>query len=256
MLDLPFAASLPRMDTLWALCRRDLIFLFTTPLAWLVLAAWTAVTGLAFYFGGLEVGFGNTGSPEPLYVVSLSWGATLLTLLAPAITMNSFAAEHTQHTMQLLLTVPIKEWSLVGGKFLAAFLMLLTLLASTLVQPLILTFVSDPGGWQLFSGYLGMTLLCAFFAALGIWISLLVDHPIATYVLTFGLIAVLQILGFIGSMDQGIAAAIGRHIGLSQHIQGLLRGDLRLEHICYFVAGTATFLTLAHGALMARRIHG
>jgi len=44
------------------------------------------------------------------------------------------------------MTAPVKDWELVVGKWLGAFLMLLTIIAVTLIYPLIL----DPVG---FTGY-------------------------------------------------------------------------------------------------------
>jgi len=251
------------MAATWAICRRDLLFLFSTPLAWLVLACWALLTNGIFHFGGLDRYWNDPdtsaaalASGEPLYRFGLITGAYLLTLLAPAITMNSFAHERVHGTLQLLLTVPIKEHQLVLGKFLAVFLMLLAMVASTLVQPLVLYFVSDTGGVQTVSAYFGMVLLCALLAGIGVWISLLVDHPIAAYVITFGVIAVLQLVGLIGVLGTGVLAAIADRIGLGPRFLALFEGDARLDHVVYFVAGTAIFLTLAHGALAARRVHG
>src|SRR4051812_47389373 len=115
--------------------------------------------------------------------------------------MNSFALERAQGTMQLLLTVPIRERHLVAGKFLAAFLCLAALAVASLAQPIVLAFVSEVPGPQLAAGYLGLLLVAALLAALGVWVSLLVDSPVSAYVITFGAVAVLLIMGWIG--DEG-----------------------------------------------------
>jgi ABC-2 type transport system permease protein len=175
----------------------------------------------------------------------------MLSLLAPAITMTSFAQERIQGTMQLLLTVPVREHHLVLGKFLAAFLVLASLVAATLVQPAILLMVSTVHGPHLAAGYLGLLLVCALFAALGVWISLLVDSPIAAYVLTFGAIAVLILIGI--SLHGG---PLGEALGLNERIAHFIRGEVRLGGVAYFAASTAACLLMAHGALLARRIHG
>ena len=177
-----------------------------------------------------------------------------LSLLAPAVTMTSFAAERVQGTMQLLLTAPIREHQLVLGKFLASFLVLAALVASTLVQPLILLFISEVHPAQLCAGYLGLLLECAFFAALGCWISLLVDSPVAAYVLSFGAICVLMLIGLVG--QDGALRPLAEALGLGNRVGPFFHGDVRLGNIVYFLGGTAGCLVLAHGALCARRIHG
>jgi ABC-2 type transport system permease protein len=237
----------------WSIARRDVIAAFTTPLAWLVLACWTFITNvrLALTLGEVH---GTTGSDLPLFVGSLHWGLLSLTLLAPAITMTSFAQERTQGTMQLLLTVPIREHHLVLGKFLAAFIVLGALLAATLVQPLILLFVSAVEWPHLVAGYAGLVLVCALFAALGVWISLLVDSPIAAYVLTFGAIAVLVLVG-LPERDSWLHP-LGQAIGLGPRLDPFLAGEVRLGNTAYLLAVTGGLLVMAHSAILAKRIHG
>jgi ABC-2 type transport system permease protein len=241
------------LSALWAICRRDVVAAFSTPLAWLVLACWTFLVNAIFVYT-LHVVYQEGSSGQPLFVNSLSLGIFFLTLLAPAITMNSFASERVQGTMQLLLTVPIREHQMLLGKFAAAFLILLSLVAAMLVQPLLLLFISEIHVAHVAAGYLGMVLSCAFFAALGVWISLLVDSPVAAYVLTFGAIMILQLVGIGG--DDGPLGPIGRAIGLHQRSSGFFTGQVRLGDALYFICGTSVFLVLAHASLTARRVHG
>lgn len=244
------------MQATWAICRRDLVHHFTTPLAWLVLAVWTFVTnGMFCYvlFQAHEQGWWGT----PIYLQAMALGGGLLILLAPALTMNAFSSERVQGTMQLLLTVPITDLQMLLGKFLAAAVMLLTLLAATLIQPIVLFFVSELGGLQVLSGYLGLALCCLMFAALGTWISLLVDSPVAAYVLTMGAIGVLFLVGLLDDpLHPPAVAAIGRALGLDPHLAHFRAGDLRLADIGWFLGLTVAWLTLGHSALAARRIHG
>ncbi|NRA40267.1 MAG: ABC transporter permease [Planctomycetes bacterium] len=193
---------------------------------------------------------------SPLFLNSMYTGYMFLTLIAPAITMNSFALERSQGTMQLLQTVPIKEWQLVGGKFLASWIMLSSLVLATLVQPICLYFISEVHVYPLMAGYLGYIGLCLLFSSIGIWISLLVDSPIAAYVLTFGCIMLLHLFGLYSNGEEGILNSIGSFIGLGPRMNTFLSGDLQLGGILYFVGLSLVLLTLCHGALRARRIHG
>ncbi len=236
-----------------AIARRDLLASFTAPAAWLVLAGWTLVLNLIFAISLYQYA-GTAGSDVPLYVTALRFGAFLLVLLAPAVTMGSFASERAQGTMQLLLTVPVRELDLVVGKFLASWLTLVAMVASTLPQPIILAFISDLGRTQLAAGYLGLVLAAAACAGLGVWISLLVDTPIAAYVLTFGLLAVLTLVG-LGEGDQ-LLGPIARAIGWTPRLTPFLRGIVDAGNCCYFLGLAVTGCALAHGVLRAKRIHG
>lgn len=241
------------MDIIWAICRRDTVAAFTTPLAWLVLACWTALIDGMFVLV-LHDTHGTAGAPAPLFVDSLHLGAWLLVLLAPAITMTSFASERAQGTLQLLLTVPVREHQIVIGKFLAALAVIAALILATVVLPLTLAVVSAVHGPQLAAGYLGLVLTGAFYAALGVWISLLVDSPVAAYVLTFGAIAVLHLVGWVGEGPwlHGAAASLG----LGPRITPFFNGEVRLGGVAYLLCATTATLLASVQALRAKRWGG
>ena len=241
------------MPVIWAICRRDVLAAFTTPLAWLVLACWCLLTNGMFVWGLYQV-HGTPGSGTPLFVNALYSGVFFLTLLAPALSMTSFSGERIQGTMQLLLTVPIREWQLVLGKFLGVFGVLVALVAATVLHPLVLAFISSVHVPHLIAGYVGLLLTCAFFSALGIWISLLVDTPIAAYVITFAVIGVLILLGLLE--QAAVFGPIGQAIGLTPRVGPFFRGEVRLGNVLFLVSATSACLAMAHASLCARRIHG
>jgi ABC-2 type transport system permease protein len=241
------------LNIVWSICRRDLLQAFTTPLAWLVLACWCLLTNGVFVLRLYQV-HGTPGSESPLFVNALSAGVFFLTLLAPALSMTSFSGERVQGTMQLLLTVPIREWQLVLGKFLGVFGVLAALVAATALHPLVLAFISEVHLPHLLAGYLGLLLTCAFFAGVGVWISLLVDTPMAAYVITFAVLAVLILLGFLE--QNPVFGPLGQAIGLTPRVSPFFSGEIRLGNVLYLGAMTSACLVLAHASLCARRIHG
>ncbi len=241
------------MRVAWAICRRDLIAAFTTPLMWLVLAAWLFLIDAVFMYD-LYVVRDEGASFQPLFVSSLIASVWFLMPLAPAITMNAFAAERAQGTLQLLLTAPVREIDLVIGKFLALFTCLAALIAAILPQPMVLALVSAVDLPQLAVGLVGLTLCCTLFAALGLWISLLVDSPVAAYVLTFAAIMALILVGMGG--NDGALGALSAAIGITERTRAAFAGELRLGDVAYFLAASAGLLVLAHAALCARRLHG
>ena len=57
----------------------------------------------------------------------------LFMFLMPAITMRLLADEKASGTLELLITMPVRDWEVVVGKFLAAMALLCTALGLTLV---------------------------------------------------------------------------------------------------------------------------
>lgn len=237
----------------WAclhIARRDLRAAITAPLLWLVLAAWLAVIHIAFVWTLLRV-HGTQGSIVPLYVFALWCGALVLTLFAPAITMNAWASERSQGTWQLLLTAPVRSADLVLGKFLAAWGLLLVLVGATVALPATLAVISAVAPAHLAACYLGLILLAAFLAALGVWIGQLVEGPVAAYVLTFGAVAVLWLISAGGT--DGPFGQLAAAIGLGERLHGFLAGRITLADGLWFTTLAGVALMLAIGAIEVRR---
>ncbi|MBN8525274.1 MAG: ABC transporter permease, partial [Planctomycetes bacterium] len=236
------------------IARRDIRAAASAPLLWLILAAWLGVVHGAFALTLLEVHGRSGAAATPLYVDALWWGGLVLALFAPALTMNAWAAERSQGSWQLLMTVPQRELDLVLGKFLAAFGLMLVLIAATLGMPAVLAVVSDVSPPHALACYAGLVLLAAFLAALGTWIGLMVEGPVAAYILTFGVIAVLWLAGVGG--DGGPLGPVAAAIGLGGRISSFLAGRIALADAAWLLAGAGLFILLAQGAIVALRQSG
>ena len=69
-------------------------------------------------------------------------------------------------TLELLLTAPLQDWELIVGKWLGGLLFLLTVLAVTLIYPIILNIYETPGTnlqWQVLSLFILIIALVAMF---------------------------------------------------------------------------------------------
>lgn len=236
------------------IARRDIRAAASAPLLWLILAAWLGVVHGAFVLTLLDVHGRSGAAATPLYVDALWWGGLVLALFAPALTMNAWAAERAQGSWQLLMTLPLRERDLVLGKFLAAGGLMLVLLAATLGMPATLAVVSEVSPPHALACYAGLVLLAAFLAALGTWIGLMVEGPVAAYILTFGVVAVLWLAGVGG--DGGPLGPVAAAVGLGGRIGSFLSGGIALADVAWFAAGTGIFLLLAHGAIAAMRQSG
>ena len=234
------------------IARRDIRSAASAPLLWLILAAWLGVVHGTFALTLLEVH--GRSAATPLYVNALWWGGLVLALFAPALTMNAWAAERAQGTWQLLMTVPLRERDLILGKFLAAFGLMLMLLTATLGLPATLAVVSEVSAPHALACYVGLVLLAAFLAALGTWIGLMVEGPVAAYVVTFGVIAVLWLAG-VGGAD-GPLGAVTSAVGLGNRIGPFMSGRIALADVAWFLAACGIFLLLAHGVIVSQRQSG
>lgn len=180
----------------------------------------------------------------------------LLVFSVPALTMRLISDENRMGTMELLLTAPVRDWELIVGKWLGAFLFLLTLIAITLIYPIILNSLITNGldQRQLISSYLGVILVTAAFLGLGVGISSLFTNQIAAFFLTMGTFIFLWwLIGFPADL-LGQSGSIFRYLDMKSHFYDSLNlGVINLSDIVYYVSLTVLGLFIGTSAVEMRR---
>jgi len=198
-----------------------------------------------------------SGAPPP-DISPITWlFCFLLVYTTPVLTMRLISDEARMGTLELLLTAPIRDFELVVGKWLSAFLFILTILAITLVFPLILHFrlVSPGVDQKLFlSAYLGVILVAGAFLALGVGISAIFTNQFAAFFVTFGLFF---FLWFLVSLPASLLPTGGdalNYLNMSSHFNdGFNAGNVKLSDIVYYISLIALGLFMGTTAIEVRR---
>jgi ABC-2 type transport system permease protein len=134
------------MRNVWIIARREYKLFFISPTAYVVAFFFMILLGWFFYSALRDAIIQAAYQPyAPGVQIIISPLVTLLLFVMPAITMKSIAEEMRMGTMELLLTAPVKDWELVVGKWLGAFLFMLSLLVVTWIFPIVLNFLVKPG---------------------------------------------------------------------------------------------------------------
>jgi ABC-2 type transport system permease protein len=248
------------MRNIWTIASREYRLYFASPAAYLIMFMILLVLGIIFFINlSYVVQTGGSGGFVPDVRTTLVPMATLLMLATPAVTTRLLAEEQRMGTIELLLTAPVRDAELVVGKWLGAFLFMLTIVAVSLVYPILLNTMVDPGIDQglLISGYLGILLLCAALAAVGVWISSLFSNQIAAFATTLGVLILLWwIISPIGQvMGPGsIGATIVGYLDMAGHFfTNLSEGIVDLRDVTYFLSLTALGLFLGTMTVETRR---
>ena len=219
------------------LTRRELSAYFYSPIAYIVLwgMAFVAALGYVVFIG--SVLRGGDVIPEPIvgsYPPAGYFGAFSALFLVPALTMRLFSEERRLGTLEVLLTAPVNELTVVMSKFLAswAFFMLCWVPAG-----LYLVALRSAGGMAfdyrpLLSYYLALAASGAAFVAMGLFFSALTRDQIIAAVLTFaGMMA--QLLSDLASnlpLSEGVRTALGKFSYL-QLWNEALNGQLPLQGV-------------------------
>jgi ABC-2 type transport system permease protein len=181
----------------------------------------------------------------------------VLVFASPALTMRLLSEEQRLGTMELLLTAPVRDWELVVGKWLGAFLFVLTVIALTIFYPLVLNALVDPGIDQgiLISGYLGVILVAGAFLAIGVAISSLFTNQVASFLATFGvLIFFWWIFAILAQVSGTGTGEVMRYLDISaKFYDNLIQGLVELGDLVYLLSVTALALFLGSVSVEMRR---
>ncbi|MEJ2353027.1 MAG: ABC transporter permease subunit [Anaerolineales bacterium] len=241
------------MRNIWTIARREYKLYFSTPAAYMVAFMILLVLGVIFY-ANLTAAALQQSAPTVETIIGPF--ITLLLFGTPAITMRLIAEEQRMGTIELLLTAPVRDYEMVLGKWLGGFLFMLTLIAVTLVFPLILNAMVDPGIDQgpLLSGYLGLVLISASLVAVGVAVSSLFSNQIAAFFATIGVYLVLWLVSLPSQSMGAFGSDFLRYLDFSEHFYNtLFRGIIDLRDITYYVSLTALSLFLGSVAVETRR---
>lgn len=164
-------------------------------------------------------------------------------MVMPAVTMRLFAEEIRGRTLELLLTSPVSTLEIVLGKFLGAVLFVAVMLAATTWAPLSLLVWTDSLDWGVIGGgYLALFLVSAALLSLGLFTSAITSSQMAALILAFSGSLALYVLSWLGDGPD----AWQTQLSIGAHVEDLLRGAVRLSDLSYFGAFIAFFLFATH----------
>ena len=239
------------MRATWIIFRREVAAYFTSPLAYLIAFAFLLMTGIIF----------NNDLTRSVTVKSVdpalipSFLSLLLVLFAPLFTMRLLSEESREGTLELLLTAPIPDFSIVFGKFLSAWFYFSFLLGLTLIYQIILDQISYPDYVHTTAAYLGIWLYGGATLAVGLMFSALTENQIVAAFLSTITLFILWIGDLAGDIVANIdLARVIRNLTLQGHFStSFAVGIIRVEDIIYFGGMMLIMLFLTVQFVEARR---
>ena len=257
-----------------AIAGRELGSLFVSPVAYAVLTLFAVLAGFFFLSGVLQFqeyvvrlqAFQAMEQLEQLnlndHVIApfLHVMSVVLLFLIPGITMGLVAAEKANGTQELLLTSPITIWELVLGKFLAAAAFIAILVAMLAIFPAILFTYGDPEIGKTAAGLLGLLLVGLVYVAIGAFASSMTQNQLIAFALSFVLLLVLWMIGFLadlgaagGAVTNDAFGNVLRWLSTAEHFEGMVMGLVDTKDLAYFAVMTIAFLVLAKTAIESVR---
>src|SRR5689334_1328349 len=167
------------MSNALTIARKEFAGYFNSPIAYIVIILYLVVTSVFFFY--LQ-GFFEQGQAwlRPFFGL-LPW---TLVFFIPPITMRLFAEEKKLGTIEVLMTLPVRDHEAVLGKFLGSFGFVAVMLGLTLSLPLTLAWLGRPDWGPVAGGYVGAFLLAAAYVAVGLFVSSCTENQIVAFIVS------------------------------------------------------------------------
>jgi len=230
-----------------AVYKRELRAYFTSPLGYVFCGAFLLVVNLVFSIANLMAARSDL-------VDVFGWMLVVLTFTTFILTMRLFSEELKQKTDQLLLTAPIKLFSLVMGKFFSALTVFLLALLCTLVWPLIISIYGAPNSPAIAGNYIAIVAIAAVYISIGMFISSLTENQFVAAVGALGVSLLFMVIDQVATaVTSGWLASVLQWISLFGRYDNFTRGIFIFTDIVFYLSLCAIFLFLTVRVLEKKR---
>ncbi len=232
---------------------RELRSLFLSPLAWSILAVVQFLLAYIFlsqveYFQRLQphiAALESSPGVTDLIVAPLFGNAgVILLLVTPMLTMRLISEERRNRTLSLLFSAPVSITEIVLGKYLGILAFLAIMITMIVLMPLSLTLGTDLDWGKFAACVVGLGLLLAAFAAIGLYLSSLATQPVVAAVGSFGMLLLLWIIDWNATVGTAKGELLG-YLSMLRHYQNLLKGMVNTTDLVYFLLLIVTFVGLS-----------
>ena len=235
------------MRNIVVICKKELRSYFVSPIAYLLLTKFTLIFGFFFwnsvgYFNmmGLESQMRGQSFPMSVneYVIRplLSNVSVIGLFFIPMITMRLFAEEKRTGTIELLATSPIRDIEVILGKWLAAVMLYVVMLAFSAINFAFLFKYGNPDWRPLAIGYLGLLLQAGGLLAVGTFISTLTKNQIIAGAATFGVCLMLWVMEWVAGYETAAWAKVLAYLSVITHFESFGKGVLDTKDALYYVS--------------------
>ena len=178
--------------------------------------------------------------------------ALIMMMLVPIFTMRMLAEERRNQTLTLLMTAPVSSAHIVLGKFFGLMLFLLLIIAAATLMVLTLAAGTQLDTGLLLTNALGLLLLTACYAALGLYISSLTAQPVVAAIAALATLFGLWLVD-VSAVDSDNS---WHAIAPTSHFLSFNVGLINSGDVIFFLLFCAAFLLLASRRLHNNRIYG
>ena len=237
---------------IWTIFKREVSATFNSPVAYVVVILFLVITGALFwlpYFQEINIlSLRNFFAQAPMF----------LAFFAPAITMGLLASEKRSGTLELMMTMPVKDAHIVIGKFLSSVFLLAVVFATTFpyawtLDMLARGFETELDWGATLAGYIGLLLLGSTYAAIGLMASSFTKDQVVAILSGFSICFGLYLIDKLVGTPTGGMATLLEYLSTSYHFNNIARGVITFSDVVYYLSLIGVSLVIATSSIASRR---
>ncbi len=235
------------MKEIRVIFRREFAAYFSTPLAYVFIVIFLALSGaFTFYLGAF---FERGQADLKAFFNFIPW---LYLFLIPAVSMRLWAEERKTGTIELVMTLPLSTTQVVVGKVLAAWAFVCVAVALTFPIWLTVNYLGDPDNGIIVASYLGSFILAGAYLCVGSCMSALTRNQVIAFIVTavtcflFLSSGLEMVLAFFGGWAPDLVVDAIAGMSFLTHFQAILGGVIDIRDVIFFgsLIGLALFVNV------------
>lgn len=241
---------------MWTIFKKELNSFLTSLIGYITIFVFLIINGLLLWIikFGVNVFDSAMATLDGLFFIS-PW---VFLFLISAITMKMFADERKNGTIEILLTKPVRDISIILGKFFASVSIVLLSVLPTFLYMICVYQLGSPIGnldiGGILGSYIGLVFLGATFCSIGIFSSSLTNNQIVAFIVS----AILCLLVYTGFDFIAQIPALSKYdltiknFGIAYHYNSISRGVVDSRDVVYFLSIMVLFILLTKISLESR----
>ena len=225
-----------QMRNIWTLYKREFYGYFQTPIAYVFLAAFLFLSGIAtFYLGN----FFSRGQAD--LIPFFNFHPWLYMVFIPVVSMRLWSEEFKVGTVELLFTLPITIFEAVISKILAAWSFIVLALVLTGSLWIFVNYLGKPDNGVIFASYLGSILMAGAFLVVGSCVSAITKNQVIAFVVSLVVCLSINLCGFpvvLDNLPQWLPDEIVNTISMLSFLtnfEAITKGLIEIKAIFYFL---------------------
>jgi ABC-2 type transport system permease protein len=234
------------MNAALTIAKREIRTYFNSPIAYIVVTVFMLLAGYLF-FGSLFI------ERQAELRAYFNLMPLLLSFIVPAMAMRLVAEEKGSGSLEMLITMPVRDWQVIVGKFLGGMTLLATLVGLTLCYAVTVMLVGPLDKGPAIGGYVGVLLMGGAYMAIGVMASTFTRNQIVAFIIGFAISFALFLFYRLVQFTPESLQPLLSYLSIESHFESISRGVIDSRDVVYYLSVMVVSLVIATVTLESRK---